>query len=74
MNLCAAGAGAPVRVAQFRQLFRKIAPDVVHVHYLNDFALFALLAGFRPIVLTAWGSDIVVSPEESWIQIGRAHV
>ncbi|NKE73151.1 glycosyltransferase family 4 protein [Nitrospiraceae bacterium HYJII51-Mn-bac16s-1-B09] len=56
------------RVADLKRLIHEIAPDVVHVHYITDAALFALLTGYRPIVLTAWGSDILVSPEQSWIR------
>jgi len=55
-------------VTELRRLVRKIVPDIVHVHYITDAAFFALLTGFRPIVLTAWGSDILISPETSWIR------
>ena len=68
LDLCVTGVSMPVRVIQFRRLFQKIAADVAHVHYLNDMALISLLSGVRPIVLTAWGSDIVDSPEKSWIR------
>jgi len=44
-----------------RRLVRKIDPEVVHVHYLGAYALLALLAGRRPLVATAWGSDVLIS-------------
>lgn len=53
------------RILQFRALFRRLSPDVVHVHYINDAAFYAALTGFRPLVVTAWGSDVLIGPRES---------
>lgn len=53
------------RVLRFRALARQIQPDLVHAHYLNDAALIAALAGARPLVVTAWGSDVLINPRES---------
>jgi glycosyltransferase involved in cell wall biosynthesis len=60
--------GLPQRMVMLKQLIDRIEPNVVHVHYINDAAFLSLLTGFCPIVLTAWGSDILVSPEKSWIR------
>ncbi|HUV45615.1 MAG TPA: glycosyltransferase [Dehalococcoidia bacterium] len=44
-------------------LIRRIHPDIIHAHYLAHFGilagLYSRLSGFRPIVLTAWGSDVI---------------
>jgi len=44
-------------------LLRKIRPDIIHAHYLGHFGilagLYGSLSGFSPIVLTAWGSDVI---------------
>ncbi len=53
------------RVLQFRALVRRIRPDLVHAHYLNDAAFIAALAGARPLVVTAWGSDVLINPRRS---------
>ena len=37
--------------------------DVLHGHYLTNQGMAAYLSGFRPLVLTAWGSDIYLDPE-----------
>lgn len=39
-------------------IWRKIKPDLVHVHYVDHRAYQSLLAGHRPLVLSVWGSDI----------------
>lgn len=58
----------PGMVIRLRRMLASLAPDVVHVHYVNEAAFWAVLAGAKPLVLTAWGSDIVVAPEESRIR------
>jgi glycosyltransferase involved in cell wall biosynthesis len=53
----ARGAGAHVR--WIRHLTREVQPDVVHAHWLCGFACFAALAGVKPLVAMAWGSDVL---------------
>jgi len=53
------------RVVQFRLAMGRIGPDLVHVHYINEAALFTSLAGFRPLVVTAYGSDVLITPQRS---------
>jgi glycosyltransferase involved in cell wall biosynthesis len=36
-------------------------PDIVHIHYAGWGALWVILTGFKPIVLTVWGSDVLVN-------------
>jgi glycosyltransferase involved in cell wall biosynthesis len=46
--------------AQFpvRKTIRRIAADVVHAHYLTSNAFMAAMAGCRPLVVSARGSDV----------------
>lgn len=48
-----------------RALARELAPDLVHGHYITSYGLWAAACGRGPVVLSAWGSDILVSPHES---------
>jgi len=45
-------------------IVRKIRPDLVHAHYLSHFGivggLLSRTTGFHPLVLTAWGSDVLM--------------
>jgi glycosyltransferase involved in cell wall biosynthesis/SAM-dependent methyltransferase len=56
-------AGIPVSLIEgpwfpwIRRLLRRVRPDVVHAHWL-PMATAAGLAGARPLVATAWGSDV----------------
>jgi glycosyltransferase involved in cell wall biosynthesis len=42
-----------------------VEPDVVHAHYVVEHGFYAALAGRRPLVMTAWGSDVLVAPRRS---------
>lgn len=58
----------PKMVAKLRRLFARLQPDIVHVHYVNEAALWAVLARPAALVLTAWGSDILVAPQRSFVR------
>lgn len=51
-----------------RELARRLSPQWVHGHYVTSYGLWAASCrGLAPVVLTAWGSDILVTPREaSW--------
>lgn len=48
---------------EVRRIAGAVRPDLVHAHYLSHFGavggLLARTSGFHPLVLTAWGSDIL---------------
>lgn len=50
---------------QVRRITRELAPDWVHGHYVTSYGLWAAACGRRPLALTAWGSDILVTPRQS---------
>lgn len=58
----------PKRIAELCEPFQ---PDIIHLHQINSVAYFAMkgLQKFNiPIVATAWGSDILVVPEQGALQ------
>jgi glycosyltransferase involved in cell wall biosynthesis len=49
-----------------RELLPRFDPHIVHGHYVTSYGMWAAACGLdRPTVLTAWGSDILVTPRES---------
>lgn len=49
-----------------RELMQRFQPTLVHGHYVTSYGLWAAACGLKlPKVLTAWGSDILVTPRES---------
>lgn len=49
---------------QVRALTRHLAPDAVHGHYITSSGLWAAASGHPRIALTAWGSDILLTPKQ----------
>ena len=44
---------------------REIRPQVLHAHYVVEYGFFAAVSGFHPLIVTAWGSDILVAAQAS---------
>jgi len=50
-------------IPQVRAIARRVRPHWVHGHYVTSYGLWAAACGYPvPKVLTAWGSDILVTP------------
>ena len=48
---------------QVRSLIKKINPDILNAHYITDNGLLGVISGFHPLVLNAWGSDVLIDPK-----------
>lgn len=46
---------------------REFNPDVLHSHYVSSNGLLGLLSGFRPHVVSVWGTDIFEFPSQSFL-------
>jgi L-malate glycosyltransferase len=46
--------------AGLRRVVYEIAPDVFHAHYAVEHGFFGSFTGYRPYVVSAWGSDLLV--------------
>ncbi len=51
-----------LKAAGFYRELARINPDVVHAHYVSDYGFLAALSGRHPLVVSAWGSDLLVDP------------
>jgi glycosyltransferase involved in cell wall biosynthesis len=67
--------GYLLSVPVLRSLAQRLRPDVVHAQYVTSYGFLAAAAGLAPLVVTAWGTDVLISPRESraarWLA-GRA--
>lgn len=50
--------GARYLRSGLKETLRRIQPDVLHAHYVVEHGFYAALSGFRPLVVSAWGSDV----------------
>jgi len=57
----------PFTLLKINKLIGEISPDIIHAHYVTSYGHLAAFTGMRPFVLTAWGSDILVTPKEYWL-------
>ena len=55
------------RVFEIRRMVSEINPDIVHGHYITSYGFWAAASGVHPMILTAWGSDILVTPKRSFL-------
>lgn len=58
-------AGYPFAVFALRNLYRTIKPDVVHAQHVTSYGFVAALANIKPLVVTAWGTDVLLAPLKS---------
>ncbi len=43
-----------------QRLIREIKPDLIHAHGAGAYAWMAMFSGFRPFMITPWGSDVLI--------------
>lgn len=57
------------RVREARRHVGELAPDIVHAHYVTSYGYLGARCGRHPLVMTAWGSDILVTPNNNrWVR------
>lgn len=59
--------GYLLKLRRARRAVRRIAPDVLHAHWLTSYGLLALAAdrGDVPLVVTAHGDDVLIAPRSA---------
>ncbi len=62
------GGSRPLAPFAVRSLIKEIKPDVVHSHYISHYGFLGALSGFHPIVMTAWGTDVLIEPDKSRVK------
>ena len=54
-----------LKVGMVKRLLRHIRPDILHAMYATSYGIVGRLSGFHPFVLTALGTDVLISPFRS---------
>ena len=54
-----------LKAGKVRKVIKKIAPDVVNVHYATSYGAVAALAGLKKYALSIWGADIYDFPQKT---------
>ncbi|MBP7497423.1 MAG: glycosyltransferase family 4 protein [Bacteroidales bacterium] len=61
---------AIISIKKIRQIIKEYKPDIIHIHQAGTHALLVQIANSKakvPIVLTAWGSDILYVPNKNFL-------
>jgi glycosyltransferase involved in cell wall biosynthesis len=54
-----------------RKLARAIEPDVVSAQELGSYGPLGILCGVMPVAVSAWGTDVLLEPDWSWLHRKR---
>jgi glycosyltransferase involved in cell wall biosynthesis len=68
-NISSAGGNWKVllKVGEIKKILSNIRPDIVHAHYATSYGIAGALTGYHPYIITALGSDILISAKNSFI-------
>jgi glycosyltransferase involved in cell wall biosynthesis len=58
----------PFRILSVRKAVKEINADILHAHYVSHYGVYGALAGFKPFVVTVWGSDVFIDPKKSMVK------
>ena len=50
-----------------KKLIKEIKPDIVNCHYLTSYGLIGALLSIKPLIISTWGTDILVTPNKNFI-------
>ena len=48
-----------------KKKLEEIQPDILHGHFLMEYGFYAAITGFSPLVVSSWGSDLLIHPQRS---------
>jgi glycosyltransferase involved in cell wall biosynthesis len=52
-------------VSILKKIIKQFKPDILHAHYATSYGLIGALTGFKPFILSVWGSDVYSFPKKS---------
>ena len=52
---------------KIKKIISQIQPDVVHALYATSYGVVGALSGFHPYIVTPLGTDVLISPQGSFI-------
>ena len=55
-----------LNIRRVQKLIHKIHPDILHAHHVTSYGFLGACSHYHPFVITAHGSDILISPEKSF--------
>jgi len=56
-----------VGIGKVKRIVKGIKPDILHAHYLTSYGLLGVLSGYHPLIVSIWGTDVLVSPKRNYL-------
>ena len=56
-----------LRYRKIKKIIASLQPDIVHSIYATSYGLMGALSGFQPYIITPLGTDILISPKNSFL-------
>lgn len=56
-----------LKYKKIKTILKQIKPDIFHAHYATSYGITGALCRFHPYIITALGTDVLISPQESKI-------
>jgi len=53
-------------VPQVKKTLKNLSPEILNAHFASAYGFTGALSGFRRLVVSCWGSDILISPGKSF--------
>ncbi len=57
-----------ISLVKVKRILKRIAPDVLHTHFLTGYGYWGAFSGFHPFIMTVWGDDVYTTPYESYLK------
>lgn len=54
-------------VTVLKRIIKQFKPDILHAHYATSYGLVGALSGFRPFIISAWGTDVMKFPQKNFV-------
>ncbi|UOQ50325.1 glycosyltransferase family 4 protein [Gracilibacillus caseinilyticus] len=54
-------------IKKIKEILKKEKPDLLHAHYASSYGLLSVLSGYKPSIVSLWGSDILLFPKKTFI-------
>ena len=49
------------------KIIKNIKPDLIHAHYLTSYGFIGACLNFKPLIVSAWGSDVLITSQKNLI-------
>lgn len=50
---------------KLKEAISRFSPHILHAHYASSYGLLGALSGFRPFIISVWGTDVMKFPYQS---------